>query len=251
MIESAIRGGLSYVAQRYALANFPAMSDYRSDLPSSHLLYLDCNSLYTTCQTYPLPVSGFRFLTGAELLAFDVADVSTDSQTGYFVDCDLRYPAELHALHNAYPMAFEHMYIVEEMLSDTVRLMQDVTGVAHFPCTKLISNLHNKTRYVTRYRCLQFYLAHGLVLDKIHRVVAFSQRTYMLPFIKFCNDGRKNVKSEFESSLYKLIANAFYGKTVENVRKRVNVRLIADPAKFVHSVSKASYKRSSIINEPI
>ena len=126
--------------------------------------------------------------------------------------------------------------------------MQDVTGVAHFLCTKLVSNLCDKTRYITHYRCLQFYLAHGLVLDKIHRVVAFSQRTYMLPFIKFCNDGRKNVKSEFESSLYKLIANAFYGKTVENVRKRANVRLIADPAKFVRSILKASYKHSSIIN---
>jgi len=185
MIESAIRGGLSYVAQRYALANFPAMSDYRSDLPTSHLLYLDCNSLYTTCQTYPLPVGGFRFLTNAELLAFDVAGVPANSLTGYFVECDLRYPTELHVLHNAYPLVPEHVYIVEEMLSDTVRLMQDVTGVAHFPCTKLVSNLRDKMRYVTHYRCLQFYLTHGLVLDKIHRIVAFTQRTYMLQFIKF------------------------------------------------------------------
>jgi len=50
-IESAIRGGLSYVSQRYAKANFPDLPDYRSDLPTSHLLYLDCNSLYSTCQT--------------------------------------------------------------------------------------------------------------------------------------------------------------------------------------------------------
>ena len=151
---------------------------------------------------YPLPVGGFRFLTDAELLTFDVAGMSADSLTGYFVECDLRYPTELHALHNAYPLAPEHVYILEEMLSDTVRLMQDVTCVAHFPCTKLLSNLRDKTRYVTHYRCLQFYLAHGLVLDKIHCVVAFTQCTYMLPFIKFCNDGRKNAKSEFESSLY-------------------------------------------------
>ena len=86
MIESAIRGGLSYVVQRYTLANFPAMSDYRSDLPTSHLLYIDCNSLYTTCQTYPLPVGGFRFLTDAELLTFDVAGVPADLPTGYFVE---------------------------------------------------------------------------------------------------------------------------------------------------------------------
>jgi len=192
-------------------------------------------------------VGGFCFLTDAELLTFDVVGMPADSPMGYFVECNLRYPAELHALHNAYPLAPEHVYILEEMLSDMVRLMQDVTGVAHFPCTKLVSNLHDKTCYITHYRCLQFYLAHGLVLDKIHRVVAFTQSIYMLPFIKFCNNGRKKAKSEFESS-YKLIANAFYGKTVENVQKRANDRLIADPAKFVRSVLKASYKHSSITN---
>ena len=85
MIESGIRGGLSYVAQRHAMANFPDMPDYRPDLPTSHLLYLDCNSLYSTCQTYRLPVGGFRFLTESELADFDVASVSTDSETGYFV----------------------------------------------------------------------------------------------------------------------------------------------------------------------
>jgi len=119
--HDAICGGLSYVAQHYALANFPAMSDYRSDLSSSHLLYLDCNSLYTTCQMYPPPVGGFRFLTDEELLVFDIAGVPADLPMGYFVECDLRYPAELHALHNAYPLAPEHVYIVEGMLSDTLR----------------------------------------------------------------------------------------------------------------------------------
>jgi len=125
---------------------FPRCPDYRSDLPTLHLLYLDCNSLYTTCQMYPLPVGGFHFLTDAELLAFDVAGVPANSLMGYFVECDLRYPAELHALHNAYPLVSKHVYIVEEMLSDTVRLMQDVTGVTHFPCTKLVSSLCDKTR---------------------------------------------------------------------------------------------------------
>jgi len=82
------------------------------------------------------------------------------------------------------------------------------------------------------YHCLQFYLAHRLQLVNIHCVVAYSQRVYMLPFIKFCNDGRKNAQSDFESSLYNLIANTFYGKTVENICKRTNIRLIADLTKF-------------------
>ena len=185
MIESAIRGGLSYVSQRYAKANFPDMPDYRSDLPTSFLLYLDCNSLYTTCQTYRLPVGDFKFLTESELADFDVESVSADSETGYFVECDLRYPEHLHDAHNAYPLATEHIRIHEDMLSDTLRWMMDETSVRHVPCTKIVSNLRDKMRYVMHYRCLQFYLRHGLVLTKIHRVISFTQRAFMLPFIKY------------------------------------------------------------------
>jgi len=248
MIESAIRGGLSFVSQRHAKANFPGMYNYRSDLPTSFLLYLDCNSLYSTCQTYSLPVGDFKFLSERELADFDVASVSADSETGYFVECDLRYPAHLHDAHNAYPLAPEHLRIDEEMLSDTLRWMMDEIGVVHKPCTKLVSNLCDKSNYVAHYRCLQFYLKHGLELTKIHRVVSFAQRPFMQPFIKYCNEGRKNAESDFESGLYKLLANAFYGKTVENIRKRTNVRLISDPDKFVRAVGKANYKRSAIIN---
>ena len=123
MIESGIRGGLSYVAQRHVAANFPEMPDCRPDQhPASQILYLDCNSLYSTCQTYPLPVGGFRFLTDDELSEFDVASVSVDSDTGYFVECDLHYPQHLHDLHNAYPLAPEHLTVDEEMLSDTCLL---------------------------------------------------------------------------------------------------------------------------------
>ena len=89
-----------------------------------------------TCSTstnslYILPVGGFHFLTDAVLLAFDVFSLPADSPMGYFVECDLHYPAELHALHNAYPLVPEYVHIFEEMLSDTLRLMQDVTGVSH------------------------------------------------------------------------------------------------------------------------
>ena len=111
MIESAIRGGLSYVSQRHAKANFPDMLDFRPDLPISQLLYLDCNSLYSTYQTYSLPVGNFKFLTERELADFDITNVSTDSDIGYFVECDLRYPPHLHQAHNAYPRAPEHLRI--------------------------------------------------------------------------------------------------------------------------------------------
>ena len=180
-----------------------------------------------------------------ELLTFDVAGMPADSPTGYFVECDLRYPAELHALHNAYPIAPEHMYILEEMLSDTVRLMQDVTGVAHSPCTKLVSNLRDKTQTIIV--CSSMSPTDSYWTRFTASLHSLSART-CCHLSNFVTTDGKTRSPKIKSSLYKLIANTFYGKTVENVRKRANVRLIAYPAKFVCSILKASYKRLSIFN---
>ena len=82
---------------------------------------------------------------------------------------------------------------------------------------------------------LQFYLDHGLVLTRIHRVVAFTQHPFMLPFVAYCNEQRKNAKSEFKSNLYILLANSLYGKTCKNVHRRCNVGLIADEKSLLES----------------
>jgi len=59
---------------------------------------------------------------------------------------------------------------------------------------------------------------------------------------------RQNAKSEFEADLAKLQANATFGKTMESMRKRVNIRLIADSAKLLKAVSKPSYREAQIVN---
>jgi len=163
------------------------------------------------------------------------------------MECDLEYPTHLHDLHNAYPLAPKHLCIDEDMLSDTHKFMLASTEYQRLKCTKLVWNLRDKSHYVTHYRCLQFYLDHGLVLTGIHRVVAFAQCPFMLPFVACCNEQRKNAKSKFESNLYKLLANSFYGKTCENVRRRCNVLLIADEKSLSEPLQKptTSVRRSS------
>jgi len=75
------------------------------------------------------------------------------------------------------------MQIDKDLLSDMLHYVLDETDVTHHPSTKLVSTLCNKACYITHYCCLKFYLAHGLQLVKIHRVVAFTKRKLMLPFI--------------------------------------------------------------------
>ena len=250
-IESGIRGGMSYVAQRYARANEPSLPDYRPDEPTSHLAYWDCNSLYATCQTYPLPVGNFRFLSSDEIHSFDLFSIGAEDDVGFILDVDLHYPVSLHDVHNEYPLAVEHLEIMEDMLSPTVRSLLRDTGSTWRPSTKLCPNFYDKTHYVVHYRCLQFYVTHGLQVVKIHSIISFTQRPFMRPFIEYCNDRRKTASGEFEVGLYKLFANAVFGKTCENVRNRENIRLIADPNTLVKAASKATFRRSEIINDDL
>lgn len=75
----------------HARTNFLGIPNYCPDLPLSHLLYLDCNSLYSTCQTYRLPMGGFWWLSDSQLADFDAGSMPIDFDVGYFVECDLRY----------------------------------------------------------------------------------------------------------------------------------------------------------------
>jgi len=90
----------------------------------------------------------------------------------------------------------------------------------------------DKSKYVCHYRNLQLYVKYGLVIAKIHRILPFSQKPWLRSWIETCNEQRRSADSEFESYLAKLQANATFGKTLEQIRNRVNVRLIADEKNF-------------------
>jgi len=217
MIESGIRGGLSYASRRFAEANHPTLPNYRPEEPISYLCYLDANSLYATCQTFSLPVGDFRFLTQSEIDAFDVNSVSDQSDRGYILEVDLEYPEHLHDAHSAYPLCPEHLTVEASMISPTLEEMYEFVGGKHAPCDKLISNLRDKTFYVTHYRCLKFYLLQGMQLVRTHRIVSFAQRPFMRPFVEYCNEQRQNAETEFESALYKLLPNSSFSEKLARI----------------------------------
>ena len=250
MIESGMRGGIATISNRYAKANNPHVQGYDPEKPSQYITYLDANNLYGAAQSEMLPQCGFKFLTADEVAEFDVMSVTPDSQIGYILECDLSHPPHLHDAHSDYPMAPEHVSVTKDMLSPYVQqlLGDDRPWV---PTEKLIPNLMKKTNYVVHYRNLQFYVKHGLIVTKIHRIISFFQRRWLKPWIDVCTRQRIMARSDFEADLAKLQANATFGKTMENVRNRVNVRLIADPDKLTKAVSKPSFRHSEIINQDL
>jgi hypothetical protein len=194
-----------------------------------------------------LPVGGFRFLSEEEISQIDFANVPDDSDKGYAVECDLKYPDELHESHYDYPLAPEHMTITEAMLSPFCKPM----NLKHAFTEKLIGNLQTKIKYKTHYRNLKLYLGLGMKLLRVHRVVAFRQESWLKPYVELNTKMRQQAKTDFEKDFFKLMVNAFFGKSMENVRKRRKVDLVSDTVKLKKLLATQQLEQFVIVNKEV
>ena len=172
---------------------------------------------------------------------FDFMSINDKSEIGYFPEVDLEYPDELHELHNDYPLAPEKLAVTNDMLSKYCKEIADKYNIKVGDVKKLIPNLKNKTKYVLHYRNLQLYLLLGMKLIKIHRMLKFKQSNWMKKHIDFNTEKRKNATNDFEKDFFKLMINSVYGKTVENLRKRINVRFVSNEKYFFKYTSRPTY----------
>ena len=91
---------------------------------------------------------------------------------------------------------------------------------------KLVINLNDKTEYVTHIRNLKQALNHRLIFKKIHRVIKFDQKAWLKPCIEMNTKLRQKQTNNFEKDFFKLMNNAVFGKTIENVRRHRNIKLV-------------------------
>ena len=176
-----------------------------------------------------LPVNGFKWIDNNEINEDIIKNYDENNDKGYIFEVDIKYPKKLHELHSDLPFLSERMEVNK--------------------CKKLVCNLFNKKKYVAHINTLKQALNHGLKFKKIHKVIEFNQEAWLKPHINMNNELRKLAKNDFEKDLFKLMNNSVFGKTMENIRKHRDIKLVTTDKKRSKLVSEPNYHTINLISE--
>ncbi|CAP33454.2 Protein CBG15088 [Caenorhabditis briggsae] len=237
-IEKGIRGGMVNAVKRYAKANNKYMSEYNPNDKSKYLLYLDANNLYGWAMNQKLPYGTFEFVEGIENLQTEnkikqFINRLNEQEKGCILEVDLEYPQAIHDQHNDFPLCPQNVKINRQNIA------------------KLTNTLFDTQKYVIHYKNLLQALKYGLKLKKVHRILTFKESNWMASYIELNTNLRKTAKNDFEKDFFKLMNNSVFGKTMENVRGRVDIRLTMDANYIVRLASKPNFKRTIILNNEL
>ena len=175
--------------------------------------------------------------------------ISENSPIGYILEVDLEYCKKLHDSHSDYRLAQEKLKISSDMLSKYCSDIANKYGIKVVRANKLVPNLKDKIKYVVHYKSLQYYLSLGMKLIKVHRILKFKQSNWLKEYIEFNAEKRKNALSGFEKNFFKLLINCMYGKSMENIRKRISVKLINNSKDYLRCVSKPNFISQKIFDK--
>ena len=148
---------------------------------------------------------------------------------GYLLEVDVKYPTNLHDSHNGLPFMCDKMKINK--------------------VEKLVPNLKDKKNYIIHIGALDQALRHGLVLEMIHRAIEFNQTDWTKPCIDFNTKLRTAATNDFEKDFCKLMSNSVFEKTMENIRKHRNIKLVTNKDKYLRTVMKPNFKSGVLFGE--
>ena len=198
---------------------------------------------------------GNECLSQEEIKSFDVDSIGKNSFDGYISEVDLEYPDELLDFHNYYPLAPEKLETSNDMLPNYYRNISDKYGIKLSSANNLVPNLCNKSKYVVHYRNLQLYSSLEMKLTKVHRVLKFKQSDWVKNTSVLIQEREKTLLIALKKNFFKLIINSVYDKTMEKIRRRINVRLVnyakdykKYEIKLILTLDKPTYVRFSVID---
>ncbi|XP_023317289.1 uncharacterized protein LOC111694219 [Trichogramma pretiosum] len=211
-VEKGIRGGVSQWCSRCSEANNRYMGEDYN--PEKEDVYL---MYYDINNLYGWAMAQYLPYGGFEWSdAKDYLTLPEDSEYGYIRKVNLEYPESLHDSHKDLTLCPEHACPPGSKQR------------------KLLTTLNPKHKYIIHYRSLQ------------------QAGPWLKSYIDLNTEKRKNSKNDFEKQQYKLCNNAIFGKTIENVRKRIDVKLVSSwDGRYgaEAQISKPNFHSRAIFNE--
>ena len=222
--EGGIRGGITFINRHHAKTTL-----------KEALLYVDINNLYGWALSQKLPYSKFEWVDDIEEIRKIiqlVKDNHLDGDTGYSLEVDLHVPNSIMDKLDDLPIA----PVLECPPNSKV--------------PKLLLTHKDKLNYVVHSKLLSFWLSLGVQLIKVHRVVKYQQAPVFADYVKLNTEKRALSTNKFDKDFYKLKNNSLYGKTVENLKKRLNLRIVNnDETRLVTYTSSPYFRRSMKIDD--
>ena len=239
LLENNIRGGISSV-----MGDRHVQSD-----ENKQILYIDANNLKGWAMSQYLPTGDFKKIKLCceydsvlmNEIKEDIFNTPDDNEYGYFVECNLEYPVEIKEKTKNFPFCPYQTKADPNLFSG---YMNNINQPNYKPTSKLMCDVTNKSKYMIHYRMFKFYLNQGMKVTKIHTIYRFKQSPWLGKYIDHNTQKRTVAKTNFEKDLYKLMNNAFFGKTMENVRDRTNLEFIdhSQIDQIIKRQSKLSFK---------
>ena len=202
------------------------------------ILYLDANNLYGYSMSKPLQYKNFKW---SDNLTLDPKNL----QTGIY-EADIEIPKELHDKFLDYPLCPEIKSINEDMLSEYQKYLNDKLNIKYNEKDKkLILDLLPKKNYKVYCKNLEYYLKLGLKVMKVHRILTFDEKPFLKEYIDLNTELRKKSKNDLQKDLFKLMNNAIFGKSMENVLNRSNIKLISNnPEKLLKLIKQPNFQNA-------
>lgn len=244
LFESSIRGGMCFVNNHRV---------QRTE--ATEILYIDANNLYGQALSMKLPQEHFKWVEDPSeqwniLKTLESMDI-LEADVGYLFEVDLHIPSELHDLFDDMPLAPENR-TVQDPTAYMIELWSLAEGRKGYHAgRKLILSHLDKQNYGVHSAMLQFYIKMGAEVTKIHRVVSFRQSRFFESYIDFNSLQRQVASNEFERDFYKLKNNSLFGKTMENVRRRIDYRLCNTPEKLNTYASRPLFVSATRFSEDL
>ena len=234
LIENNIRGGISSVmGDRYI----------KSD-ENKKISYMDATNLYGHSMSQFLPYDEIEMWHGYPDKYWkwldEILNTPDDSEIGYFLEVDLKYPDNIKEKTKNFPFCPENKKIGSNKYNE---YMNSIKPENYTKSKKLICDWSDKKKYLIHYRMLKFYIRHGMIVEKIHEIKSFKQSIWLESYISFNTQKRNKAKNEFEKNFFKFLVNAAFGKFLENIRNRLELELIKkhDIKKIITRQSKLTF----------